>query len=216
MGSRVRVTSPTTTVTIAMTIATIGRRMKNWAISVLLLSCVLRRRRCRQWLDGGPLAHFLQTFHHDALARFQSFFNHPVTANSLTYRDATLGNLVCVIHHPDKISALQFLDRPLRNKERAGAILNFEPRLRVLARPEDIAGVWEKCADPNRAGFWIHLPVCRKEAPFVRMHLAIGADEFADRFALVEGLRKHGRKTLRPGKILFLAQREDYFDRVYR
>src|SRR5271166_1386947 len=202
MGSRERVTSPTTTVTIAMTIATIGRRMKNWAIFALLLSCLLRRRRCRQRLNGGALPHFLQTLHHDALARFQPLFDYPVTAKSLTDRDATLGNLVCVIHHPDKIFALQFLDCPLRNKERAGAILNFEPRLRVLAWPEDVARVWEKCADPNRAGFWIHLPICRKEAAFVGMHLAIGADEFANRFALVEGLHKHGRKVLRRGKVL--------------
>src|SRR4029077_2969139 len=43
----------------------------------------------------------------------------------------------------------------------------------------------------------------------------IGADEFADRFALVEGLSKHGRKVLRRGKILFLTQREDYLYRVY-
>src|SRR4029077_12621595 len=215
MGSRDRVTSPTTTVTIAMTIATIGRRMKNCAIFALLLSCLLRCRRCRHWLDGGALPDFLQTLYNNALARFQSLFDHPVAANSLTYRDTALGNLVCVIHHPDKIFALQFLDCPLRNKERAGAILNFEPCLRVLAWPEDVARVWENRTDPNRTGFWIHLPICRKEAAFVGMHLAIGADEFADRFALLERLRKHGRKALRGGKVLFLAEREDYLDRVY-
>jgi hypothetical protein len=47
------------------------------------------------------------------------------------------------------------------------------------------------------------------------MHFAIGADEFADRFALLEGLRKHRRKAVRGGKVLFLAKREDYLDRVY-
>ena len=107
-----------------------------------------------------------------------------------------------VIHHPHKIVTLQFLDRPLRNKERTDAILNFEPRLRVLARPKDVARVWEKCANPNRARFCIHFPVCCKEAAFVRMHLAIRTDEFADRFALVQGLGQHGRKLLRPGKVL--------------
>ena len=47
------------------------------------------------------------------------------------------------------------------------------------------------------------------------MQFAIGADEFADRFALVEGLSKHRRKALRRTKIFFFAHREDYFDRVY-
>src|SRR5580704_800287 len=195
MGSRDRVTSPTTTVTIAITIATIGRR--------------------HQRLDGGTLPDFLQTLHHDALARFQPLFDHPVTAKSWTHRDATLGNLVRVIHHPDKIFALQFLHCTLRNKERASAILNFELRLRVLAWPEDVARIWENCTDPDRAGFRIHLPVCRKKAAFVGMHLAIGADEYADRFALVQRLSKHGRKALCGAKVLFLAQRKDYFDRVH-
>src|SRR5260370_26962129 len=149
MGSRERVTSPTTTVTIAMTIATIGRRMKNWAIFALLLSCLLRRRRCRQRLNGGALPHFLQTLHHDALARFQPLFDYPVTAKSFTDRDPTLGNLICVIHHPDKIFALQFLDCPLSNKEHDGAILNFEPYLRVLTWTEYVAEVMRECWRTN-------------------------------------------------------------------
>ena len=83
---------------------------------------------------------------------------------------------------------------------------------------KDVADRDEKDADRgrdshakhDRSSHWIHLSICRKEAAFLGMHLAIGADEFADRFALVEGLRKHGRKALRGGKVLFLAEREDY------
>src|SRR5260370_17210836 len=103
MGSRERVTSPTTTVTIAMTIATIGRRMKNWAIFALLLSCLLRRRRCRQRLNGGALPHFLQTLHHDAPARFPPLFGYPVPAKSFTPRPPTFRPPHCLPHHPPKL-----------------------------------------------------------------------------------------------------------------
>ena len=167
-------------------------------------------------LDRGALAHFLQTFHHDAFAGFQPLLDHPVAAKSWTYRDSTLGNLIRIIHHPDKISALQLQDRSLRNKERASALLHFDPQPRVLAWPEDIARIWENRTDPNGARFWIHFPISRQEAPFVWMHFAVSADQFADRFTLVEGFGEHCRDAISRREVLFFAKREDNLDRIYR
>src|SRR6185369_8901437 len=84
MGSPAIATSPTMTVMIEITIATIGRLTKKRAMGLLRLSRgglggpgARRRRRHRLGGDGRALLHLLQALDDHLLAALQAFLDHP-------------------------------------------------------------------------------------------------------------------------------------------
>src|SRR5690349_19611744 len=77
-------TIPPRTVTIAMTMATMGRRMKKRDMSV-----VLRRLR----VDGGPVAHRRRVDDHP-LTRLQALFDDPAAADPRSELDVADRHLV--------------------------------------------------------------------------------------------------------------------------
>src|SRR5262245_24183872 len=92
MESFCRVATPTRTMTIEMTIATVGRRMKNSAIASVRGSGRGRRRRGQDQLGIADLhhrrlhlhapLHFLQPLDDDALARLQALLDDPEGADA--------------------------------------------------------------------------------------------------------------------------------------
>src|SRR5215218_82247 len=89
-------TIPPRTVTIAMTMATIGRRMKKRDMSV-----VLRRLRVHR----GPVAHRRRVDDHP-LARLQAFFDDPPIGDARTELDGANGDLVVAVGDPQLEAAL--------------------------------------------------------------------------------------------------------------
>src|SRR5712671_5479807 len=77
IGSACIATRPASTVTIAMTMATIGRPMKNRDTSVSLW-CVRERLHVHDRSIGRGRA-----FHHDALPRLETAIDDPAAAHSL-------------------------------------------------------------------------------------------------------------------------------------
>src|SRR5678815_395174 len=123
-GNPAMVTVPTITRRIEITIATIGRRMKN--LDMALLSRRLRRRSGRIWL--GVYRHartnLLHAFSDHAFARLQPVVNDPERSHPVAGLHVPNADLVIAAHHGNLIGTLHLGNRPLRDEQRG--VLSFE------------------------------------------------------------------------------------------
>jgi hypothetical protein len=96
----------------AITIATMGRFMKNFDMGLAILC--LRDKRLgvysRAW------AYFLNAFGDDSFAWIQAFCNDPQGADAIANRDCPNANLVVAPHNGNLVRALELCHRTLRNK----------------------------------------------------------------------------------------------------
>src|SRR5258708_1041204 len=139
------------TVRIEMTIATIGRSMKNLDISVAL------HKRLRA--DCHARTSLLDALGYYALARLYPFGYDPHGTDPIAEFHGPNADPVCVVHDGDLIAALQFRHSALRNKQRtcAGPDRCTDPP--VLPRPQPVPGVREEPRQLNRASILIHLAI---------------------------------------------------------
>src|ERR1700732_2928090 len=98
-------TAPTMTVRIAITIATIGRLIKNLDISVAL------HERFRVNLHAGT--NLLDALGHHTLARLQSVGDDPHGSDLVAELHCLNCHLVGAVYHGDLISALEFYNSAL-------------------------------------------------------------------------------------------------------
>src|SRR5512143_2404643 len=124
MGSPDIATSPTRTVTMEITIATIGRLTKKRAMLLRL------GRRLRSTLAGGggrrglrahdhAVPHLLQALDHDLLARLQALLDQPETVHPWPDLDVAERHLVAFADHRDAVEVLQLDHGSLRDEESA-------------------------------------------------------------------------------------------------
>src|SRR3974377_565995 len=125
MGRPRSATTPTITMTMEITMATMGRLMKKRAMSLPLLlpggggwrtgrRLLLKRLRG----DGHTGPDFLDAFHNHALARLQAFIHHPPGSGASPHRAPPEVHLVVRTHYGHLVSPLQLGDRPLGNQQR--------------------------------------------------------------------------------------------------
>src|SRR5271168_2154010 len=111
-GKARMVMPPTITMTLEITMATIGRLIKNFDMKLPSWSC------WRKWL--GVHLHsrtdFWNALGHHALAGLQSVLNNPQGAHAVADIDGPDAYFVRAIHHRHLIAALQLRDRALRNQ----------------------------------------------------------------------------------------------------
>src|SRR5579864_2262144 len=98
------VSAPTSTKTMEITMATMGRLIKNFDIGLLSL----RQRAKRLGVHLHTRAYFLHTFGNHVLATLQSVRNHPLVADSIADSDGSDAYFVVVAHYRNLIAALQF------------------------------------------------------------------------------------------------------------
>src|SRR2546427_11944285 len=144
IGSCTSAAAPTITMRIAMTMATIGRLTKNFAIVRCSLSalgstgragCRLRRSRlCRGRLriHHHPGFHFLHSFNYDPLARLEPLRDDPPVPDLLANFHRADVYFILGPYYQYLIAALQLLDRLLRHKHRPFPGLGRNPDLGVL------------------------------------------------------------------------------------
>src|ERR1700722_495002 len=103
-GKARMVREPTNTKTMEITIATMGRLMKNFDMGLPSLSFH------GKWLGLHLHArtHLLYALGNHAFACFQSFRNNPLVADTVGNLNCPNGHFVLVVHHRDLIAALQF------------------------------------------------------------------------------------------------------------
>src|SRR5215510_1346001 len=104
---------PARTVTIAITIATIGRRIKKFEI---IFPIPHSRSFKRDRIYHRVRSDFLCAFGDDSLTRFQSVFNNPHRPKAVADLDWPNTHSVITAHNGDPIAALQFGDGSLRNE----------------------------------------------------------------------------------------------------
>src|SRR6202040_2917120 len=110
------VSPPIITNRIEITMATIGRLMKNFDM-VLLGSrlCHFGSVQLRFHLHASP--HLLRSFGYDAVAWLQSFRNDPLAAEPVSRFNRLNRDSVFVIHDGDLVATLQFGDGALRPQQ---------------------------------------------------------------------------------------------------
>src|ERR1700741_312274 len=101
------VTAPTITIRIAMTIATIGRLMKNFDISA-----AFRGGRGQLNLDSRAVPNLLQALHNHELARLDAAFQDPHRIHAFSDFDRPDAHLVVTAYHRDLVAPLEFRYRP--------------------------------------------------------------------------------------------------------
>src|SRR5215470_8271252 len=158
IGSWTIATSPTITMRTETTIATIGRSMKNLAMGSLLL---LGRRGAGARLEPDLLAwaYPIASLDHDAIAGLEPVRDDPLRADAGVDLDgADLDRLVAPDHR-HLMDPLHVLHRALGNQQGVLPDLDDRADLRVLARPQHVAGVREHAAREDRAGGHVDLAI---------------------------------------------------------
>src|SRR6185437_2487223 len=145
--------TPTITMMIEMTIATMGRWMKNRAIDLRMGAGGFRRgcfERCGS--HGHACLHALQPFDDDALAGLKPLVDHPLTADPLADLDLSDLDLVVLVHDGRLVIPLQLRHRALRNQQGALSGFRHRPYAREQSRAEHVARIRKQGADADGAG----------------------------------------------------------------
>jgi hypothetical protein len=224
VGSPDMATRPTMVIRIEMTMATIGRLMKNLdmaAYPLLAGAAAARRVFRRAWrrclgdeglrIDGHTRAHLLGTLGDHLLARLQPLADDPVAADALANRHRPDVDLVVGADHGHQVLALDFGDGPLRHQQRALVDRHRCPYLAVLAGAQQVVGIGEQGCDLEGAGAHIDLPVEHGRLARVRVKRAIHQEQLKR-----DMLRLLARSESRVGnlEILALADVEIDLDRI--
>src|SRR5215469_13935640 len=106
-GSVSIVIPPTMTMRMAITIATIGRLIKNLDIELFPFWLRVGLRHEGLGLHLHSRTHFLRALGDDAFAGFQTFRNDPLAADRIADFDGLNAHFVLAIHNRDLIAALQ-------------------------------------------------------------------------------------------------------------
>src|SRR5918998_6453318 len=163
--------SPAMTVTMAMTIATMGRLMKKFE---MFIRPSLRRRcgrsvRVRLRVDRRAGSDFLRALCDDRLARLQALLDDPHRLDALADLDGAEADLVVAAHDGDLIAALQLRDGALRDEERLLPHAGHGAHAAVLTRAQSVPGIREDSREPDRARLLVHLPVGDEEPSALRI-----------------------------------------------
>src|SRR5712664_3595145 len=112
MGRLNMLIAPTIIMTMEITMATMGRLIKNFDIG--LPSLTFRPKRLGVYLHART--HLLHALGNHPLAALQSLFNNPLRADAIADIHRPVAHFVLAIDHGYLIAALQFLDCTLRYK----------------------------------------------------------------------------------------------------
>ena len=169
---------PPITVTIAITIATIGRLMKKLEIIVnsspIALVSVRRGKRLR--IDDRFRSDFLCAFGDDVSPGFRPFSNDPHRVRCVRHLDGRI-HLVVIANDGDLITALQLGDGTLRNEQRASLHAGDRADATVLAGPQDFPGFGKTPAKRIAPVFDLPADPRQRTGPF-RIGRAVGQDQF--------------------------------------
>src|SRR3954452_25314123 len=216
-GNPAIATSPPMTVTMAITIATIGRLMKSFEIIVfsspqarqsLVCLCVRLRVYYRSRLD------LLCSFHDNELAGFQSIFDNPLCPAALANFDRAHFNLVSAAYYGDLITALQFTDGALWNKQSVALRRRYRTDATELSRPQHVSRIKEYSSHADCACLWINLAVRKEEASLFRIGASIGEDQFELDLDNAGAAPRFNEIALGKVKVLLLAESEIDFYRI--
>src|ERR1051325_4875241 len=139
------VSDPTSTNTIEITIATIGRLMKNFDIT----SPLLRLRGERFRFHHNSCTDFLYTLGYHCLAAVESLGDNPFAVDAIADFNGSNTNFVFGVDDRDLICALKFGNGALRYQQSIVFDANDCSHFPVAARPQNVAGVRKQTGYPD-------------------------------------------------------------------
>src|SRR5215469_10876064 len=206
-------TSPITTMRMAITIATMGRLMKN-------RDMVLppRRLRVRLRIHHGAFAHFGCSFRDHALPGLQAAHDDPHLAGALGSLDGSNADSVVGSDYGHLVASLKLADGPLRNQERTPAKGRHRADSPKLAGAEEVFGIVERSDDPDGAGLRIYLAVREDHGSAMRINISVGERQLErDPAAAAQKiLRRIRTEPSRQRQILLFADRKARLDGIHR
>src|SRR6267378_2304617 len=166
--------APTITMTMEMTMATMGRLIKNF--DMVLPSLTFDGKRLGVHLHAWT--YLLYALGNHAFASFQSVQDNPLGADPVAHLNRPDAHFVLVVQCRDLIAALQLRHSALRDKERVFLHALSCPNFAVAAGAQNISRIRKKPGDPNCARTLIHLAVCKIDCALMRISGPVGQDEF--------------------------------------
>src|SRR5579864_4399198 len=139
IGKLRTVSEPTSTRTIEITIATIGRLMKNFDMT--LPADGFRGEWFR--IDADPGADFLDTLGDNPLTWMESTGNHPAPIHLRPDCHRPDVDLIVGVHDGNLVAALQLRNRPLWHKECVVLDVDEYPHFRIPAGAQDVVRIRE-------------------------------------------------------------------------
>src|SRR5256712_2171590 len=207
MGNWNMATRPTITMRIEMTIATMGRLMKNLAMA-LARPLGLGQRG----FDLLASLYSVDSLDDDPLARLQPLPDDPEGADALADLDGSKVHRLVASDHGDLVDALLVQDGPLRNEQRAFFHADDGAHLRILAGAQEIARVWEHSPDADGAGRRPDRAVQDRDRPSVGVNRPVGEGDLE--IILPLAVTAAHKPALPQSQILLLADGELDVDRV--
>src|SRR5208283_1990935 len=131
------VIAPTITITMEITMATMGRLIKNFDMG--LPSFGVRDKRLG--VDRHARTHLLYALGNHALAALQSFGNNPAVADAVTDFHRSYAHLVLAVHHRYLITALQLREGALRYNQRPLLEADDRTNFAVAAGTQNISRI---------------------------------------------------------------------------
>src|ERR1700693_107624 len=174
------VREPTNTMTMEITMATMGRLMKNFDMDRLSLSIHRSLAHRPLLIDLGFCyerlgihvhsgAHSLNPFRYDSVAGIQATRDDPLVTDPVAHGNSSNVDFVVAIYDRDLIFDLQLRHCALRNKQRPRLGSDYGAHFAVTAGSQNIVRIRKKPRNANGAGPPSALPVGKIKLPFVRI-----------------------------------------------
>src|SRR5262249_26144688 len=216
-GRRNASAGPPITKSMAMTIATIGRSMKN--LDMVTLSLPGRRERGRGRCGGlgthdDPVLDLLEALRHDAFARLESLVDDPEPVYLPAGLHRAERDLVVRSDDRDLVRALDLLHRLRRHEEGAPAGLRRRAYLGLQAGAEDGLGVREGRLDQAPPGLRVDLPVRDVQPARTGIRAPVGEEELKLRFVRCPALLLVLLDLIGEVQVLALGDREGHLHRI--
>src|ERR1700704_2064681 len=156
------VTAPIITIRIDITIATIGRLMKNFDIDSVSFS----GKTYGLGSNGSSFLELLQSFDYNLLTRLEAAVNHPHRSDRLAGFHGAHTDFVITPDDRRLIASLRLSNGALRYEQSAFFHFRFDMHTSILPGTQNVARIREGSDDANRARAGIHLPVGQQDFAF--------------------------------------------------
>src|SRR5437879_2585081 len=200
-----------TRVRIAITIATIGRFMKNLDMALLSLRSVIRRG-----IYHLSVADFFHPKSHDPLSRVQTRRDHPERASGASYLN--ISDLCPIIgtKHNNLIASLHLIHGLLWHQQCLSQNLRERTNLRILSWSQDILWIREFAYDLNCSRLCVDLTIRENDLAWIRIGGAVGQDQLQrNPRGVRQPIDSTGSGAIRHPQVFLFADREIRLDWVH-